>query len=194
MPVMLRGYIPEEEWLVLAELSYFFRVLCAKELSDGVLEDMEEMAPELLCKLEKIFPPGFFNLMQHLILHLSTEARFGGPMQNCWCYSTKRMQKTLRAKCKNKRRNEASMAEAFITEEAANFVTAHYEAKNRHLHNPKPRYNTGDPQRHQSNLSLFKGKLGPADASKPKILDLEEWRTLTLYIFTNLTEVRPYIE
>ena len=59
MPVMLRGYIPEEEWLVLAELSYFFRVLCAKELSDGVLEDMEDMAPELLCKLEKIFPPVF---------------------------------------------------------------------------------------------------------------------------------------
>ena len=39
------------------------------------------------------------------------------------------MQKTLREKCKNKRRVEASMAEAFITEEAANFVIAHYEAK-----------------------------------------------------------------
>ena len=50
----------------------------------------------------------------------------------------------LRAKCKNKSRIEASMAEAFITEEAANFVTAHYEAKNRHLHNQKPRYNDGD--------------------------------------------------
>ena len=86
------------------------------------------------------------------------------------------------------------MAEAFVVEEATNFVTAHYEAKNCHLHNPKPRYNTGDPQRRQSNLSLFKGKLGPAGASKPKILDLEEWRTLTLYIFTNLTEVRPYIK
>jgi hypothetical protein len=24
----------------------------------------------LLCKLETIFPPGFFNPMQHLILHL----------------------------------------------------------------------------------------------------------------------------
>src|SRR3954464_14190662 len=76
------------------------------------------------------------------------------------------MQKTLRAKCKNKRRIEASMVEAFITEEAANFVTAHYEAKNRHLHNPKPRYNTGDPQRRQYNLSLFKGKLGPVGASR----------------------------
>ena len=85
------------------------------------------------------------------------------------------------------------MDEAFITEEGANFMTAHYEAKNRRLH-PKPRYNTGDPQRRQSNLSLFKGKLGPVGASRNKILDIEEWRTLTLYIFTNLTEVRPYIE
>ena len=46
MPVMLRGFIPEDEWLLLAELSYFFRVLCAKELSPGVLEEMEELAPE----------------------------------------------------------------------------------------------------------------------------------------------------
>ena len=90
MPVMLRGFIPEDEWLVLAELSYFFRVLCAKELSPGVLEEMEELAPELICKLEKIFPPGFFNPMQHLILHLPTEARLGGPVQNRWCYPTER--------------------------------------------------------------------------------------------------------
>ena len=133
MPVMFRGFILEDEWLVLAELSYFFRVLCAKELSPGVLEEMEELAPELICKLEKIFPPGFFNPMQHLILHLPTEARLGGPVQYRWCYPTERMQKTLRQKCKNKRRIEASMAEAFITEEAANFVTAHYEAKNHHF-------------------------------------------------------------
>ena len=86
------------------------------------------------------------------------------------------------------------MAEAFITEEAANFVTAHYEAKNRHLHNPKPRYNTGDPKRRESNLSLFKGKLAPAGASNPLSSDVEEWQIISLYIFNNLTEVRPYIE
>jgi len=59
-----------------------------------MLEDMEEMAPELLYKLEKIFPSSFFNPMQHLKLHLPTEARLGGPVQNLWCYSTERMQKT----------------------------------------------------------------------------------------------------
>ena len=114
-------------------------------------------------------------------------------MQNRWCYPPERMQKTLRQKCKNKRRIEASMAETFITEEAANFVTAHYEAKSRHLHNLKPRYNADDPKKGQSNLSLFKGNLAPASGLKPVSLDNKEWRTITLYIFNNLTEVRPYI-
>jgi hypothetical protein len=31
-----------------------------------------------MCKIEKIFPLGFFNPMQHLILHLPYEARMGG--------------------------------------------------------------------------------------------------------------------
>ena len=131
-----------------------------------LLEEMEQLAPELICKLEMIFLPNFFNPMQHLILHLPTEARLGGPMQNRLCYSTERMQKTLRAKCKNKRRIEASMAEAFITEEASNFVTAHYEAKNRHLQNPKPWYNDNEPKKGQSNLSLFKGYLALSSAWK----------------------------
>ena len=86
------------------------------------------------------------------------------------------------------------MAEAFITEEASNFVTAHYEAKNRHLHNLKPRYNADEPKKGGSNLSLFKGDLAPAGASNSLTLDFKEWQIISLYIFTNLTEVRPYIE
>jgi hypothetical protein len=42
-----------------------------------VVADLERLAPVLLCKLEKIFPPDFFNPMQHLILHLPYEARMG---------------------------------------------------------------------------------------------------------------------
>jgi hypothetical protein len=33
LPAMVRGYVPEHVWLALSELSYFFRQLCAKELS-----------------------------------------------------------------------------------------------------------------------------------------------------------------
>jgi hypothetical protein len=62
---------------VLAELSFFFRQLCAKEISLKVVDELEKTAPELLCKLEKIFPPSFFLSMQHLILHLPNEVRMG---------------------------------------------------------------------------------------------------------------------
>ena len=64
---------------MLAELSFFFRHLCAKEISLKVVEELEKMAPKLLCELEKIFPPGFFLSMQYLILHLLNEVRMGGP-------------------------------------------------------------------------------------------------------------------
>jgi hypothetical protein len=76
--VMVQGYVPEHVWLVLAKWSYFFCQLYAKELSRTMIVDLERMAPMLLCKLEKIFPPGFFNPMQHLISHLPYEARMGG--------------------------------------------------------------------------------------------------------------------
>ena len=56
---MTQGYVPEHVWRVLAELSYFFRQLCANELSRDMIDDLEKVAPVLLCKLE-IFPPGFF--------------------------------------------------------------------------------------------------------------------------------------
>jgi hypothetical protein len=59
LPSMVRGYVPEHIWKVLAELSFFFRQLCAKEISLKVVEELEKMAPELVCKLEKIFPLAF---------------------------------------------------------------------------------------------------------------------------------------
>jgi len=78
LPVMVRGYLPDHVWQVLAELSNFFRQLCAKKFSWTVVEQMEKLAPVLLCMLEKIFQPGFFNPIQYMILHLPYEARMGG--------------------------------------------------------------------------------------------------------------------
>ena len=191
LPVMVRGYVPEHVWLVLAELSFFFRQLCAKELSRTMIADLEKSAPVLLCKLEKIFPPAFFNPMQHLILHLPYEARMGGPVQFHWCYPVERDLKTLHKKCRNKAKIEASIAEAFVLEEVSNFTTSYYAENLPSVHNPPPRYNVGE---NESNLSLFRGQLGSASAVTPKVLKPEEWRTIMLYVLTNLDEVNPYLK
>jgi hypothetical protein len=70
LPPMLRGFVKKKIWEALAELSYFFRVFCAKEVDRGKLLELEESIPNLLCKLKKIFPPGFFNPIEHLMVHL----------------------------------------------------------------------------------------------------------------------------
>jgi hypothetical protein len=124
---MIQGYIPEEDWLVLAELGYFFCVLCAKELSVQVVKDMEKLVPVLLCKLEMIFPPCLFISMMHLIIHLPSEALLNDTVQPRWCYGPERMMKKLWEKCKNKAKIDPSMAQAFLYEEVTkNFTTSYY--------------------------------------------------------------------
>jgi hypothetical protein len=77
LPIMFWGYFDDVVWLMLAELSYFYRQLCAKEISVEMMEKLEEISV-LLCKMEKSFPPEFFNPMQHLLIHLPYEAKVGG--------------------------------------------------------------------------------------------------------------------
>ena len=156
MPVMIRGYVDEDIWLVLAKLSFFFRQLCAKELDKQVVAKLEAQAPDLLCDLEAIFPPSFFNPMQHLLLHLPSEARLGGHVQYRWMYSTEREQNNLRNKSKNKCRIEASICEAQLNEEVANFTTKYYHESLPTRHNPVPRYNVVNPA-NLPQLSIFVG-------------------------------------
>jgi hypothetical protein len=61
LPIMFCGYLKVSIWQALAELSYFYRQLCAKEINKDVMEKLEIEIPVLICKLEKIFPTGFFN-------------------------------------------------------------------------------------------------------------------------------------
>ena len=115
----------------------------------------------------------------------------GGPMQGRWCYPIERCLKVLRKKCRNKCKIEASIAEAYILEEVANFTTTYYGDNLPSMHNPPPHYNAGE---NESNLSLFRGQLRSASASTSKTLNHEEWRHIMLYVLTNLDEVAPYMQ
>ncbi|XP_057247447.1 uncharacterized protein LOC130589853 [Beta vulgaris subsp. vulgaris] len=73
--------LPLNVWNVITELSQFFRDLCSTTLKVNHVVRLEENIPEIICKLERIFPPGFFNSMEHLPIHLPYEAKVGGPVQ-----------------------------------------------------------------------------------------------------------------
>ena len=114
----------------------------------------------------------------------------GVSVQNRWCYPIERCLKTLRKKCRNKARIEASIAEAYILEEVLNFTEKYYTEKLPNVYNPPSCYNADE---NESNLSLFQGQLESASASTTKQLKNEEWHSIMLYVLTNLVEVQPFI-
>jgi hypothetical protein len=73
------GYLNDDVWKALAELSHFYRQPCAKEIKKEMMEKLEKEISVLICKLEKILPPGWFNPMQHLLVHPPYEAMLGVP-------------------------------------------------------------------------------------------------------------------
>jgi hypothetical protein len=64
--VMFRGYFSPDLWKMLAELSYFYRHICAKEISKKLVQRFEKEIVVLVCKMEKVCPIGFMNCMHEL--------------------------------------------------------------------------------------------------------------------------------
>jgi hypothetical protein len=80
MLVMFCGYFNANLWKIFAELSYFYSQICVKQVLKVMMQKLEKEILVLVYKMEKIFPPGWFNAMQHLLVHLSWEAKVGGPV------------------------------------------------------------------------------------------------------------------
>jgi hypothetical protein len=90
LPTVFRPYLPRPLWEALIELPVFFRDICTTNLNVQHMELMQMNIIEIICKLERIFPPSFFNSMKHLTIHLPYEAKVGGPVQYRWMYPFER--------------------------------------------------------------------------------------------------------
>ncbi|GKV34709.1 hypothetical protein SLEP1_g43058 [Rubroshorea leprosula] len=77
-------------WGFLTDVSSFIRALYAPIIQVSNMEMWEEKIVETICKLEKVFPPAFFDSMKHLAIHLPYEAKVGGPVQFYWMYPFER--------------------------------------------------------------------------------------------------------
>jgi hypothetical protein len=126
LPVMFLGYLNVDVWKALAELSHFYRQLYAKEIKKEMVEKLKKEIPVLICKLEKIFPSGWFNPMQHLLVHLPYEANLGGSQQYRWMYHIERALKNLRMMVHNKAGIEGCIIEEFKLKEIMYFTSVYF--------------------------------------------------------------------
>jgi hypothetical protein len=69
MSVMFRDYLKTDAWKMFVELSYFYMQICTKQVSKAMMQRLEKEITVPVCKMEKVFPPRWFNVMQHLLVH-----------------------------------------------------------------------------------------------------------------------------
>ncbi|KAI5313343.1 hypothetical protein L3X38_042517 [Prunus dulcis] len=95
LPVAIRSVLEKPARYAITRLCFFFNAICAKTVDVSKLDKLEEDVVVTLCLLEKYFPPSFFDIMVHLVVHL------------------------------NRTRPEGCIAERYIAEEAVEFCTQH---------------------------------------------------------------------
>ncbi|XP_035547475.1 uncharacterized protein LOC109010280 [Juglans regia] len=167
LPVAIAGYLRPDIRLALTELSIFFRQLCTRTLSIDVLNRLEIDIPIILCKLEMILPPAFFDVMMHLAIHLPREALYGGPVQYRWMYPFERYLGKFKHYVRNKARAKGSIAEAYIHTECLSFCSMY-------LHDVETRFDREERNvdvcegRQQCEFSIFTQKIRQLRNSSPE--------------------------
>ncbi|XP_050207371.2 uncharacterized protein LOC126656796 [Mercurialis annua] len=196
IPIAFRELLPKNVWQALTELSLFFKNLTSTVIKRDEIIRLEQEIPTILCKLERIFPPSFFDSMEHLPVHLAYEARIAGPVQYRWMYPFERYLRRLKNNVKNKSQVEGSIANAYLVEETASFC-AHYFTPTIHTrHRRVPRNDDGgvDIRAVSGMLSIFKHPGRFMGQAKSRFLEQKDYDAAHTYILLNCIEAKPYIE
>lgn len=94
-PIALRIVLSKNVNSMVIELCSIFKELCYPVLRMENLIKLQSRIIITLCQLESIFPPSFYTIMVHLVIHLPQEAMFGGPVQYRWMYPIERYLQSL---------------------------------------------------------------------------------------------------
>ncbi|KAJ8771877.1 hypothetical protein K2173_027054 [Erythroxylum novogranatense] len=188
LPLGTRGILNKDVTGVLLKLGNFFRRICRLSLNKDDVQTMCEEIILILCKLEMIYPPAFFDVMVHLAIHLPNEALLGGPVAYRWMYPIERFLGTLKGFVRNKARPEGSIAEAYVVKECTTFCSMYLKGIETNFNN---RFND---MVDGSDISVFCQQCKPIGSGKIIALPTKELEIAHWYVFMNCHEIRSFTE
>ncbi|GLT29175.1 hypothetical protein SLA2020_040570 [Shorea laevis] len=186
------------------EKDAFFKVL-----KESDLDELKSQSAIILCEMEKIFPPSFFTVMVHLIMHLAEEVKLGGPVAYRWMYPIERFLLTLKNYVSNKTHPEGSIVEAYLSNECLTFCSRYLEGVetrfNRPLHNDDEDDKDHSNEVEENLITPLGRPLGRAQIpmainlkKRKRVrrikLDSQSFLQAHRYILFNTHEVTPFIE
>ena len=191
LPLAIRGIMHRDIYEAIDELGQFFQQLCAKTLKLDVLHTMKAKIPVILCKLEKIFPPAFFDVMLHLAVHLPDEAILRGPVQYGWMYPVERRLLTLKRFVRNMARPEGSIAKAYVANECLTACSRYFDDIDTR-HNREGR-NKERVDLRKGDFSVFQHGVDLLGA--PRLTYLEDnYDRMVWFVLNNCPEVEQYLK
>ncbi|KAK5845753.1 hypothetical protein PVK06_001969 [Gossypium arboreum] len=179
LPVALQCCMSKKVTSCIIELSNIMKAICGKVLNVEELEKVQDRAALTLCNLEKVFPPSFFTIMVHLVIHLPHEAIIGGRVFYHWMYPIERFLSKLKSYCRNKRYPEGSIAEGYLAEECMTFCSRYLDVETR-LNRPSRNAELNDPNLNKTYLFQSYGE--PIGKVEIVELDNRSWIQAHRYV------------
>ena len=180
LPIALRGLLSKHVRLAIVKLCLFFNNICRKVINPAELDNLQRDVIETLCKFEMYFPPSFFDIMVHVVIHLVREVKECGPVFLRWMYPMERYMGILKGLVKNRARPEGSIVTRYTAEEASSFCGEFLDMVNE----------IGVPKsRHEGRLQGH-GTINRKEIRPP----VEPFSKAHRCVLQHLSEVHPYIE
>ena len=80
LPIAIRAIKPVYVRMVISQLCYFFNRISQNVIDEDELQDLKEYIGETMAQLEMCFPPRFFDITEHLMIHMVEQIRALGPL------------------------------------------------------------------------------------------------------------------
>ncbi|XP_043807342.1 uncharacterized protein LOC122721981 [Manihot esculenta] len=195
IPIAFRELLPSNVWQPLTELSNFFRELTSTAISESDMLRLHGEIPLIICKLERVFPPSFFDCMEHLPVHLAYEAWLAGPVQYRWMYPFERYLRRLKNNVRNKARVEGSICNAYLVEEATSFCAHYFEpyVQTRHRKVPRNVDISENTENYEGNLSIFMQSGRPIGKGRTRYLMDDEYKAAQIIYIDQLRSNDPLV-
>jgi hypothetical protein len=180
LPIAIRGILPSKVRNPIIKLCSFFNAISQKAIDPTKLDKLQEDVVETLSQLEVLFPPSFFDIMVHLIVHIVKEIQILGPMFLHQMYPFERFMGVLKKYVRNRNRPEGCMAEGWGTEEVIDFCVDYMNLKS-----------IGVPVSHHEGRLQGKGTIG---ANSFRTNDPVSFTQAHFAVLQQSVVVDPYVE
>jgi hypothetical protein len=121
LSVALRGILPENVRVPIVKLCAFLNAISQKVINPEDLPPLQNDVAQCLVSFELVFPPSFFNIMTHLLVHLVKEISILGPVFLHNMFPFERFMGVLKKYVHNRARPERRISKGYLTEEVIEF-------------------------------------------------------------------------